>query len=226
MRPSLTVMVEGNETRLLADLADKPWAAEDGEPWRASFPIALEINGIEKAELTVAPDITIALRSTPDAPGGRKRKPAGGRSDSARTRSRGDAGERQRRELTRAIDRVEAEKAQIAGRLDDLLGQLSQVARERDEVARERDQLIAERDELSGERDRLMTERDSVQQERDEISAELAAARSARGEALTANKSARLAYDRARADRDAATAAHRSRSRFGNRGPRPGDRRA
>ena len=43
MRPALTVVVDGQPTRLLADLADKPWAAEDGELWNAAFPFAVEI---------------------------------------------------------------------------------------------------------------------------------------------------------------------------------------
>src|SRR5438067_2302960 len=61
MRPALTLVVDGQPTRLLADLADKPWAAEDGEPWNAAFPFALEGGELLDAELTVAPDITVTL---------------------------------------------------------------------------------------------------------------------------------------------------------------------
>src|SRR5437588_2495068 len=80
MRPALTIVVDGHETRLLADLAHKPWAAEDGEPWMAAFPYPRRTGEILEAELTVAPDITIPL----PAPQGRatrrqeraQRKPA------------------------------------------------------------------------------------------------------------------------------------------------------
>ena len=68
MRPALTVVVDGQPTRLLADLAHKPWAAEDGEPWQAVFPCPRSGGDLEEAELTVAPDVTIAL----PAPQGRR----------------------------------------------------------------------------------------------------------------------------------------------------------
>ena len=42
MRPALTVVVDGKPIRLLADLADKPWAPEDGGPWKAMFPYTIE----------------------------------------------------------------------------------------------------------------------------------------------------------------------------------------
>ena len=186
IRPSLTVTSEGNETRLLADLADKPWAAEDGEPWKATFSVTLEIADIEKAELTVAPDITIALHDFPDAPASPKPKPSGGRAQPSRARrsrapSRPDAGEHRRRELAHALEAAKAEKANVAARLDALLGELTEVARERDEISAERDHLIAQRDRLAAERD----------------------------EAANATDAARVACDRAVEDRDAATAALR-----------------
>src|SRR4030088_2171316 len=61
MRPALTVVVDGQSIRLLADLADKPWVAEDGEPWKATFPYTLERAQLHDVELTVAPDVTITL---------------------------------------------------------------------------------------------------------------------------------------------------------------------
>ncbi|MBV8432214.1 MAG: hypothetical protein JO244_13685 [Solirubrobacterales bacterium] len=67
VRPTLTLAVDGERTRALADLDDKPWAAEDGEPWRAAFPW-LRSGRLEEPELSVAPDITIEL----PAPGGRR----------------------------------------------------------------------------------------------------------------------------------------------------------
>ena len=38
IRPSLTLVADEEQRRLLADLEHKPWAAEDGEPWEATFP--------------------------------------------------------------------------------------------------------------------------------------------------------------------------------------------
>lgn len=60
VRPTLTLAREGERVRALADLDDKPWAAEDGEPWRASFPWG-EDGRVEEPELSVAPDITVQL---------------------------------------------------------------------------------------------------------------------------------------------------------------------
>src|SRR5579884_631745 len=61
LRPALIVLVDGEPTRLLADLEHKPWAAEDGESWRASFPGLDGEHDVGQAELTVAPDINISL---------------------------------------------------------------------------------------------------------------------------------------------------------------------
>lgn len=203
MRPSLTVVVEGAETRFLADLADKPWAAEDGEPWRASFPVALDVSDMGEAELTVAPDLTIALQGSPE-PGRRgKPRPSGARARSTTSRARRDAAPRpKQRQPDRRLERVEAEKAQLAARLDELLDQLSQVAHERDEASAKRDRLMAEQDQRTAELDAL-------QQERDEIAAELEAARSARGEAVKASDAARGGRARALEDGAAAIAARR-----------------
>jgi hypothetical protein len=63
VRPTLTLTMrgEGAEQRSLADLAHKPWAAEDGEPWLASFPLDIELKDAEQLELSVAPDINVEL---------------------------------------------------------------------------------------------------------------------------------------------------------------------
>jgi hypothetical protein len=66
VRPTLTLAVAGERMRALADLDGKPWAAEDGEPWQASFPWE-KTGRVEEPELSVAPDITILL----PAPGAR-----------------------------------------------------------------------------------------------------------------------------------------------------------
>ena len=61
VRPTLTLGTGDSCQRALADLEHKPWAADEGELWEAAFPI--ERNGADpgRIELTVAPDITVAL---------------------------------------------------------------------------------------------------------------------------------------------------------------------
>ncbi len=66
VRPALIVSDgAGTERRLLAELDDKPWAAEDGESWRAAFAVesGQEFDDADGLELSVAPDINVALRS-------------------------------------------------------------------------------------------------------------------------------------------------------------------
>jgi len=68
VRPAL-ILAGGDagegERRLLAELDDKPWAAEDGESWRAAFAVESEeeLDGADGLELSVAPNINVALRS-------------------------------------------------------------------------------------------------------------------------------------------------------------------
>jgi hypothetical protein len=63
VRPTLTLTMSGDgaEQRTLADLEHKPWAAEDGEPWIASFPLEIELKDAQQVELSVAPDIAVEL---------------------------------------------------------------------------------------------------------------------------------------------------------------------
>jgi hypothetical protein len=60
VRPTLTLDLQTGRVRALADLDDKPWPAEAGEPWIASFPWSGE-GRVEASELSVAPDIAIQL---------------------------------------------------------------------------------------------------------------------------------------------------------------------
>jgi FtsZ-binding cell division protein ZapB len=252
MRPALTVVVDGQPTRLLADLADKPWAAEDGRPWHAAFPCPIAGDQLLEAELTVAPDVTITL----PAPQGRmvagKKKPGAGAnpprmrgkrgadrgpdddgreaperrgrpqrrspaSDSgaapggelaALTRDLADARNEQRR-LHRQLDRVEAEKARAAARVDELIGDLSQVTREREEAHAARDRMAAEHETLQVEFAQISDERDAVRREHERIAAERDAARRAGDEALQASQAASVAREQALAERGAAMAAQK-----------------
>lgn len=62
VRPALTLIRKGGAVRALAELDDKPWAAQDGEVWRAAFSLQEGLNGAREIELTVAPDIVLELR--------------------------------------------------------------------------------------------------------------------------------------------------------------------
>ena len=98
-RPTLTMTTgaDGNEQRALADLEHKPWAAEDGEPWVAAFPLEVELKEAEHLELSVAPDIAVDLSEAKAASRGaakgatRKRAPVQAEASAARApRVRGD----------------------------------------------------------------------------------------------------------------------------------------
>jgi hypothetical protein len=61
VRPTLMLGSGDSAQRALADLQHKPWAAADGELWEAAFPIERLARDPGRIELTVAPDITVAL---------------------------------------------------------------------------------------------------------------------------------------------------------------------
>ena len=61
VRPTLTLGNGDSRQRALADLEHKPWAAEDGELWEAAFPVERNGGYPGTIELTVAPDIIVAL---------------------------------------------------------------------------------------------------------------------------------------------------------------------
>jgi hypothetical protein len=71
MRPSLTFLRDDGETRLLADLEHKPWAAASGEQWHAAFPCDGELDAGVDGELSVAPDLTVELPIPKGLPAGR-----------------------------------------------------------------------------------------------------------------------------------------------------------
>lgn len=63
VRPTLTLTMraDGAEQRALADLEHKPWAADEGDPWLAAFPLDAELKDAAQLELAVAPDIAVEL---------------------------------------------------------------------------------------------------------------------------------------------------------------------
>src|ERR1700716_749272 len=61
VRPTLTVLANGESYRLLAVLDHKPWAASEGKPWIAAFPLEQDPADLADAELAVAHDIAVPL---------------------------------------------------------------------------------------------------------------------------------------------------------------------
>lgn len=221
MRPALTVVVDGRPIRLLADLADKPWAAEDGGPWKATFPCTIERAEAHEAELTVAPDVTITLSapgrlagparkgSDPGNRGPRKsRTPAIGLGDADPLRELADLQDAQRR-LRQQLDRVVADKEKTTQRLNELSSELRQMTQERDESDAARDRTEVELEALQQERNEIVAERDIALRDRDRLAADREAAQRTHDQALQASEAASLERDRALSERGAALAAQR-----------------
>ena len=214
MRPALTIVVDGQTTRLLADLAGKPWAAEDGQPWTAAFPCSLAGGDVVGAELTVSNDVTVSLPAPQGAPAARRKKgtgtrrspavaatdtgqtraqatPTSSRTTAALQRERAGALETQRRlerDLERAEvqrERAETERAQAAADSENVTSRLTQVTRERDTAQRAADETAQALQQAITARDEAIADRDRALAER--------------GSALSAQT-------RAEADRDAALA--------------------
>jgi hypothetical protein len=205
MRPALTAVVDGQPIRLLADLADKPWAAEDGEIWRARFPGTIEGADTPEAELTVAPDLNIAL-PVPEriaAPAGgkaasrrgeaprerRQREAAGGsdvspdpaaeRLERPRRRSRSSVGgeSEDADALTRELVELRDTQRQLRARLDSVEAEKGRTARRLDEVSRKLREAMHEREESNAARDRIAAELEAVERERSEFVTERDTAR-------------------------------------------------
>jgi hypothetical protein len=222
MRPALTLLVDGQPIRLLADLADKPWAAEDGETWKATFPYTIQRAHAREAELTVAPDLTITLpvpeRLAAPARGGerldrprrRSRSSVGGEREDADalTRELVELRDTQGR-LRMRLDRAEADRAKTVQRLEEVSRELREVRQEREKSSAARDQIAGELEAVQRERTEFVAERDTAQRERSRMAADREAAQRTNDEALQASEAAGEARDRALSERGAALAAQR-----------------
>jgi hypothetical protein len=219
IRPTLTVVVDGHPARLLADLAHKPWAAEDGEPWQAAFPARLQDAEIEEAELSVAPDITVVLAgpgSPSFAPAARPADPRPTSAPCRRAEPEQEGGvslsealaesRARRRRLQSQLDDARAQRAQTAARMDELLGKLSQAIRERDEIAAGREALLRDREEAVRASEAAADARDDALAQRGGAIVARTQAESARDEALAARAQAETERDAALALRDHALA--------------------
>jgi hypothetical protein len=219
MRPALTVLADGRRVRLLADLEHKPWAAEDGQPWLAEFPCEFDRSAIQEAELTVAPDITVALpitganrsagkrvRSKPAVAEAPARAPVtvapatppperpGATSSAGQdTRRRLTEVQQDRRRLADEVERLTTERTAAEHRVAELSAQLGQLISERDELR------LARAEESSRARDARVA--------RDRMAGELERLRRDRAAALESAESARETSDRFLSERAAALAA-------------------
>jgi hypothetical protein len=225
MRPALTVVVDERPIRLLADLADKPWAAEEGEPWKATFPYTIERADSGAAELTVAPDLNIALPAPMRrATAGRKSAPRRGdasrrpglrragsgssadvafdRPDRPRRRSRSSAVGDERDvadSLMRELADLRDTQLRLRQRLDRAEAEKAKTGQRLDEVSGQLREVMHEREESDAARDRIAVELEAVRRERSEFVAE----------ARRAGEAAGVARDRALSERGAALAAQR-----------------
>jgi hypothetical protein len=215
MRPALTVVVDGKSIRLLADLADKPWAPEDGGPWKAMFPYTIEGGQSGQAELTVAPDVTITLPAPQRRGGAARRKSASRRAPASRgTGVRPASNHALMRQLTELrdteghlraqLERLEADRAQAMQRLLDTSRELREVSHEREESDAARHRITEELEAVQRELSQTAAERDAALQERDQLAADRDDVRRTHGETLRANQSVGVARDRAVTERGAA----------------------
>jgi hypothetical protein len=157
MRPTLTMRVDGAKHRLLADLEHKPWAAEDGEDWVASFSPAPSPGEAEEIELTVAPDIVIPLSPPSSVASG----PRGNHPSSNSATAAQPASPRKARPSDRAQGALEQERAKAR----DLRRGLEDAEGERGRLAAQRDALAAERDGMRREQARSRAHVAELQQQ-------------------------------------------------------------
>ncbi|MEA2208860.1 MAG: hypothetical protein QOF54_1337, partial [Solirubrobacteraceae bacterium] len=193
MRPALTTSSGGSEQRMLAVLDHKPWVAEEGETWLAAFPCSSDPAALDQAELTVAPDVTVALPAPSSGPVHRRRpRRADSRGASARS-GRPTAGTRRSAaaptdEHETPASQLRVERDEAVRSRDDALAALEEARRtgdraadrserERDHARAARDEATRERDETGREREAARAERDNVQHERNRMLAERDTAR-------------------------------------------------
>jgi len=207
IRPTLTVMAGGRPIRLLADLAHKPWDPQDGESWTAAFPCRREAGEVLEAELTVAPDITIALAAPGHGVSARPPVPEREAASAPALIQELARAQEDRRALQSQLDRARADRAQTTARLDELLGNLSQGMRDRAQAQAAHTELGTELDALRREHSLVVAERDTAEQERDELAAARDAAVRARDDAVRASEAAVSARDDALAQRGGAITA-------------------
>jgi len=223
MRPALTAVADGREQRILAVLDHKPWNAEEGATWLAAFPCSTDPAAMVKAELTVAPDVTVPL-PPPSAPttGRRPKRGASRRSSPRQGDTKVKNGGPDRGPLDHLGDPDNGLRLEYDATLrsrDEAVAELEVVKRECEQLRGERRQALEAREAAIAERrESIETEvRRRIEDLRAEVERERAGARLAaqtareRDEARAARDEAARERDEARAERDEA---QRARNRM------------
>jgi hypothetical protein len=194
MRPTLTLRSGLGPRRLLADLEQKPWTAEEAELWLAVFPWELDSQAVSDLELSVSPDIAVEL----PVPGGMQaaRQIQTERESLVRTKSepidvesvsRKLAEEQHRNQLLRAqVDELREAQVQAnaaTARRDAALSALEVAGRERTAAVAELERARAEFDQAVAQ---ARAEREDAIEACQVARSETAQARSERGAALRA----------------------------------------
>ena len=200
VRPTLTALANGDRIRALADLEHKPWAADDGELWRAAFawPGSGQVDG---AELAVAPDLAIELPALgkagrapqriaplPRAVPGRPAETAETPAPPPKRRATGAA----------ELERLRGEVTELRGETERARAQLAAAESERGRLAARLERAAETIEELR----QLTDDRTTTHQSAQRAAAERDAAIAARDRAETEREAALTARDRALADRD------------------------
>jgi hypothetical protein len=202
VRPTLTLQRTpgAGEVRALADLAHKPWAAQDGDPWLAAFDVDVDLNDVSEVELSVAPDIAVALRRKGRAPAGPGDRLAAG--DSART------------PVAKAEDIPQPRRRRVRGAEQEMARVSAQLAAAMQALALERERRAAVDQALEDERAVARELRTELGKIRADL--ELAQAGAAQAAAMTAELDAarrelyesRRRHDTLSHQRDETTQAH------------------
>jgi hypothetical protein len=223
LRPTLDVEVGGERRRMLAVLEHKPWAPEEGEDWIAAFSWRGDPAKFDDAELTVSPELAVAL------------PPAGGAAGAAKKDTRRDAASVDRRparrprtavleaELGSALaeagdlrDQLRAEQTNVRGLEAQLqqvredaaaaerrASELEEARQERDDAATARNEAEAARDAAREEAEEARTEADRARREAEQARRERDAARDRLAAAESEHAALTEARDRAREERNA-----------------------
>jgi hypothetical protein len=191
MRPALTFRTAAGRTRLLADLEHKPWPADEAEPWVAFFPWDPAVGSVSDVELSVAPDISVALPApgadVPVAP------IPSGRDSFVLARSAPTDPD--------ALSRKLAEERHRNQLLREELDQLREAHVQTVAATARRDAAVAALEIAQRERGEAI---DELERARGEFHQALASARAEREEAIRASQLARSETAQARSERGAA----------------------
>jgi hypothetical protein len=236
LRPMLDVEVEGDRRRVLALLEHKPWAADDGEEWVATFAWEGDRVAFGSAELAVGPDLAVELPQPSGPARGRKRRSAGRAQQEKPRRSTAALLKSElataRAEIERLKQKVDRGRATHAAEAEELRTRLAaeqrealklaadlqsahdrsatdqaDAARRLDEAARERESAAAQREDARSAAEQAKQERDALLKGRATLEAERDAAVRTRDKVREERNAWLSSAGTASAERDGAVAA-------------------